>query len=119
MIGIEHSLELLLLARPFEAVEAERIRLVNRLSEPEDAAMLAETCSPQSMAAIRRQVWGDLSPGDTEANVGWFAAMRRLNRPENPDFAEGVGAFVEHRPPRFAPLPFDVELPPLPPFAAQ
>jgi enoyl-CoA hydratase/carnithine racemase len=127
MIGVERSLDLLLSARPVEAVEAERIGLVSRLSEPHEllvdaqayAAMLAETCSPQSMAAIRRQVWGDLSRGYTEANEGWFAAMRRLNRPENPDFAEGVGAFVERRPPRFAPLPSDVELPPLPPFAAQ
>jgi enoyl-CoA hydratase/carnithine racemase len=127
MIGVERSLDLLLSARPVEAAEAERIGLVSRLSEAGDvltdaqsyAAMLAETCSPQSMAAIRRQVWGDLSRGYTEANEGWFAAMRRLNRPENPDFAEGVGAFVERRPPRFAPLPSDVELPPLPPFAAQ
>jgi len=127
MIGVERSLDLLLSARPVEATEAERIGLVSRLCEPADvlveaqayATMLAETCSPQSMAAIRRQVWGDLSRGYTEANEGWFAAMRRLNRPENPDFAEGVGAFVEKRPPRFAPLPTDVELPPLPPFAEQ
>ena len=127
MIGVERSLDLLLSARPVEAVEAERIGLVSRLSEPAElladaqgyARMLAETCSPQSMAAIRRQVWGDLSRGYTEANEGWFAAMRRLNRPENPDFAEGVGAFVEHRAASFAPLPSDVELPPLPPFAAQ
>ena len=127
MIGVERSLDLLLSARPVEAVEAERIGLVSRLSEPAElladaqgyARMLAETCSPQSMADIRRQVWGDLSRGYTEANEGWFAAMRRLNRPENPDFAEGVGAFVEHRAASFAPLPSDVELPPLPPFAAQ
>jgi enoyl-CoA hydratase/carnithine racemase len=127
MIGVERSLDLLLSARSIDADEAERIGLVTRLCEPAEvladaqayARMLAETCSPQSMAAIRRQVWGDLSRGYTEANEGWFAAMRRLNSPENPDFAEGVGAFVERRSPEFAPLPSDVELPPLPPFAAQ
>ena len=71
------------------------------------------------MAAIRRQVWGDLSRDYTEANEEWFTAMRRLNRPDNPDFAEGVAALVEKRPPRFAPLPAATELPPLPPFAPQ
>ena len=127
MIGVERSLDLLLSARAVDAQEAERIGLVTHLCEQDEvlaqaqayAANLAATCSPQSMAAIRRQVWGDLSRGYTEANKGWFAAMRHLNRPENPDFAEGVGAFVERRSPNFAPLPNDVELPPLPPFAEQ
>jgi enoyl-CoA hydratase/carnithine racemase len=127
MIGVERALDLLLSARPVEAEEAMRMGLVSRVCEPEAvlgdavgyARMLAANCSPQSMAAIRRQVWGDLSRGYTEANEGWFSAMRRLNRPENPDFAEGVRAFVEKRPPRFSPLPDHVELPALPPFAAQ
>jgi enoyl-CoA hydratase/carnithine racemase len=127
LIGIEWALDLLLSARAVDADEAFRIGLVTRVCEPDAvlaeaqgyARSLAQNCSPQSMAAIRRQVWGDLSRGYTEANEGWFAAMRRLNRPDNPDFAEGVHAFAEKRPPRFAPLPPDAELPTLPPFAAQ
>jgi len=127
MIGPEWALDLLLSARPVEAEEAQRIGLVSRLC-PADrvlaeaeayAARLAGSSSPQSMASIRRQVWGDLGRGYTEANEGWLDAMRRLNRPENPDFAEGVQSFVEKRPPRFAPLPERVDLPLLPPFAPQ
>jgi len=127
MIGPEWALDLLLSARPVGAEESERIGLVSRVCDPGQvlvdaqayAAMLSERSSPQSMAAIRRQVWGDLGRSYTEANEGWFAAMRRLNRPENPDFVEGVRSFVEKRSPRFAPLLEDMELPPLPPFAPQ
>jgi hypothetical protein len=71
------------------------------------------------MASIRRQVWGDLSRGYTDANEVWLDTMRRLNRPDNPDFGEGVTAFVERRSPEFVPLPDTAELPPLPPFAEQ
>lgn len=127
MIGIEWSLDLLLSARRVDGEEAQRIGLVTRVCDFDDvlpeaqayAAMLATGSSPRAMAAIRRQVWGDLSRGYTEANALWFEAMLRLNSPDNPDFAEGVNAMVEKRPPRFAPLPPDGDLPPLPPFAPQ
>jgi enoyl-CoA hydratase/carnithine racemase len=127
MIGVERALDVLLSARPVEGEEAERMGLVSRVCEPDTvladaqayAKLLATTCSPRSMAAIRRQVWGDLSRDYTAANEEWFTVMRRLNRPDNPDFAEGVAAFVEKRPPKFAPLPPDNELPPLPPFVEQ
>jgi enoyl-CoA hydratase/carnithine racemase len=127
MIGVEWALDLLLSARAVEAEEAARIGLVSRVCEPDTvlaeaqhyARTLAANSSPRSMAAIRRQVWGDLNRDYTEANHEWLRAMRAFNRPDNPDFAEGVAAFVDKRPPRFEPLPDDLELPPLPPFAPQ
>ena len=127
MIGIEWSLDLLLSSRPVAGDEAKEIGLVTRVCN--DDAVLAEAqtyartlasgSSPIAMATMRRQVWGDLSKHYTEANEGWFEAMLHLNRPDNPDFAEGVAAFVERRAPDFAPLDPDTGLPPLPPFAPQ
>jgi enoyl-CoA hydratase/carnithine racemase len=129
MIGLERALDLLLSARPVDAEEAERIGLVSRVCDRDDvlaearayAHQLATTCSPVSMAAIRRQVWGDLSRDYTEANVVWLNVMRALNRPENPDLAEGASALVQKRRGNFAPLPANLEeiLPPLPPIVSQ
>ncbi|MGD9704884.1 MAG: enoyl-CoA hydratase-related protein [Acidimicrobiia bacterium] len=127
MIGVEWSLDLLLSARRVDGEEAHRIGLVSRvcddatvLSEAQTyARLLATGSSPRSMAAIRRQVWGDLSRDYTEANGLWLATMARMNRPDNPDFGEGVAALVERRPAQFAPLPPDGDLPPLPPFVEQ
>jgi enoyl-CoA hydratase/carnithine racemase len=127
LIGAERALDLLLSARAVDGEEAHRMGLASRLCDAdtvlaeaqEYARLLATTASPQSMAAIRRQVWGDLSRGYTEANEVWLATMIRLNTEDNPDFAEGVSAFVDKRPPRFAPLPAGLELPALPDFVEQ
>ncbi len=129
MIGVEWALDLLLSSRPVEADEARDIGLVTRVSEPGEllgqvydyASGLARGSSPRSMAAMRRQVWGDLGRSYPEANHVWLDAMVALNSDDNPDFAEGVSAFVERRPPVFGPLPADgfPGLPDLPPFVEQ
>jgi enoyl-CoA hydratase/carnithine racemase len=116
----------LLSARTVDGDEAHRIGLVSRVCDDDEVLAAAREYarqlagnSPISMASIRRQVWGDLSRGYTDANEVWLDTMRRLNRPDNPDFGEGVTAFVERRSPEFVPLPDAAELPPLPPFAEQ
>jgi enoyl-CoA hydratase/carnithine racemase len=117
----------LLSARTFDADEAYAMGLVSRLCDPGDvvaaaqtyARDLAQNCSPRAMAAIRRQVWGDLSRQYTTANESWLDVMRQYNDGSNPDFAEGVASFAERRPPAFEPLPRDWRLPDLPPFAPQ
>lgn len=128
LIGVERALDLLLSSRPFDADEALRLGVVSRVCEPaavlnqaqDYAAQLVEHCSPRAMAAIRRQVWGDLDKGWFEANEDWLELMRHFNaRETNPDFAEGVAAFRERRLPRFGPLPPDVELPDPPRFPPQ
>jgi enoyl-CoA hydratase/carnithine racemase len=126
LIGVERALDLLLSARTFDADEAHAMGVVSRLCDPAEvlgaaqayALDLARNCSPRAMAAIRRQVWGDLSRDYTDANERWLEVMRQFNDTANPDFAEGVASFAERRPPAFEALPSDWELPDLPPFAA-
>jgi len=126
LIGTERALDLLLSARVFEAEEAVALGVASRLCEPDDvlaaavayAQDLARLCSPRSMAAVRRQVWGDLSRTYSEANDVWLDVMRQYN-PDNPDFVEGVASFTERREPRFAALGAGPALPPPPAFSPQ
>jgi enoyl-CoA hydratase/carnithine racemase len=127
LIGVEWALDLLLSSRRVDAEEARAIGLVTRVCDDADvlseaqayADGLARGSSPRSMAAMRRQVWGDLSRPYSEANAVWLETMVRMNRPDNPDFAEGVAALVDKRDPNFASLPADFELPPPPSFVDQ
>ncbi|MGH8974982.1 MAG: enoyl-CoA hydratase-related protein, partial [Acidimicrobiia bacterium] len=104
---------LLLSARVFDADEAKELGLVSRVCEPESvladaqayAADLAAYCSPRSMAAVRAQVYGDLSRDYDESLARSVAAMQAFTG--NPDFAEGVASFAERRPPKFPALDAD------------
>ncbi len=114
-VGVENALDLLLSARTFDADEALRLGLVSRVAERDDvlaqaqayAGELARNCAPTAMAAIRHQVYGDLEVGLDEALRRSFRVMEVTNGAG--DFAEGVGSFLERRPPRFAPLADDFD----------
>ena len=107
LMGPAHALDLLFSARKFDAAEAERIGLVNRVV-PHDELLgfvreyveyLAANCSPASMAIMKRQVYQHLSdrlgPAERES------VQLMLESFERPDQREGVMSFLEKRPPKF------------------
>lgn len=108
MIGLTRANDLLLSSRVVLAEEAADMGLVNevvpadrlRSRVMEYAEMLAHTVSPSSLRATRHQIYRDLH-GDA---VDAIARAQRLleEMMTGPDFAEGVAALTEKRPPQFA-----------------
>jgi enoyl-CoA hydratase/carnithine racemase len=107
LVGPAHALDILFSARRFDAAEAERIGLVNRML-PHDELLpfvreyveeLAANCSPTSMAIMKRQVYqhlgGRLGPAERESVQLMLESFKR------PDQREGVMSFLEKRPPKF------------------
>jgi enoyl-CoA hydratase/carnithine racemase len=107
LVGVGHALDLLFSARKFDAAEAERVGLVNRVV-PQDELIkfvreyvteLAENVSPTSIAIMKRQVWEHLTVSFDQAQQD---AIRLMGESfDRPDFREGVKSFLEKRPPRF------------------
>lgn len=110
LVGPAHALDLLLSGRVVLGEEAERLGLVNRALPGERvveealayARDIAANCAPSSMAAMKRQVYGDLERGLDDALARANELM--VESLAAPDFVEGVSSFVERRPPEFAPL---------------
>ena len=107
LVGIGHAADLLFSSRVVLAEEAQRIGLVNRTLPVEEllpttlayARMLATEISPASLRESKRQLYADLH-GDVGSAVA--ESERLLERmATEPDFAEGVRAWREKRPPRF------------------
>ena len=105
--GLSASLDLLMSARKFDALEALRLGIVDRVVAG-DALMaevrayatdLADNVSPRSMAVIKRQVWsvGQLSMRQA-IEVGNHEMLGSFS---SEDFKEGVAHFVEKRPAAF------------------
>lgn len=107
-VGIGNALDLLMSGRTVTGEEALRMGLVQRVSEAvlDDAvayaAELAERSSPRAVAAIKAQVYRHLT-GELDAALAESDELMHRTLGE-PDFTEGITAFQERRPPRFAGL---------------
>ena len=107
MIGLARANDLLLSSRTILADEAERMGLVNAVVPPDEllahtyeyARQLAHHVAPRSLAETKRQTYIDLHR-DIGSSVEEASRLVR-EMVKEPDFAEGVKALVEKRPPRF------------------
>jgi enoyl-CoA hydratase/carnithine racemase len=110
LVGYSTALDLLLSGRVVVGEEALRLRLVDRLSEPDrllDDAVgyaheLATLSSPWAMATIKAQVQADLERTFTDAVAD--AEQLMLASFGQPDVQEGVSSYLEQRAPEFPPL---------------
>jgi enoyl-CoA hydratase/carnithine racemase len=111
LVGPSVALDLLMSSRKVGGEEALALGLANYLTEPDDLVpfcrryieRLATTCSPTSMAVMKRQVYEQIHVGLGDAERA--AAKLMLESFEREDFGEGVRSFLEKRPPSFARLP--------------
>jgi 2-(1,2-epoxy-1,2-dihydrophenyl)acetyl-CoA isomerase len=106
LLGRKRALEVLLAAKSIPAVEALRLGLVNRVvlrAELDDVlATLIKTLSanaPVATAAIKRLIQTDDGKALAEHLAREKAAF--LTCAKTHDFAEGVAAFLDKRPPKF------------------
>jgi enoyl-CoA hydratase/carnithine racemase len=108
LVGVTRATDILLSSRVVLAEEAAAIGLVNRTVPLEElaectyayAAQLANEVAPSSLAVTKLQLYRDLH-GDVVSSVR-DAAERMATMMQSDDFAEGVAALTEKRPPRFA-----------------
>jgi enoyl-CoA hydratase/carnithine racemase len=108
LVGVGHATDLLLSSRVVLAEEAATMGLVNKVLPPDEllphtyayAQALAHEVSPAAVRATKRQIYGDLH-GDVGTAVERSVELIDRMMGE-PDYAEGVAAYVDRRPPRFA-----------------
>jgi enoyl-CoA hydratase/carnithine racemase len=107
LIGPSRALDILWSGRKFDAAEADRLGILNRLVPHDDLLpeairyieQLAATSSPTSIMLMKQQVYKHLmmplGKALEESNVLMAESLRRE------DFKEGVTSYLEKRPPRF------------------
>jgi enoyl-CoA hydratase/carnithine racemase len=108
MIGLTRANELLLSSRVFLAEEALSLGLVNRVLPPDElmphvikyARELISAVSPGSLRETKRQIYTDLHRDVASAVDASRTHIECMVK--EPDFAEGVAAFLEKRTPRWS-----------------
>lgn len=107
LIGPAKALDILWTGRKFDATEADRLGLANRVVPhdellPETRAYLTQLAThsaPRSLMIMKQQVYkhlmAPLGPAMTESNELMAKSLK------GKDFKEGVDSFLEKRPPKF------------------
>jgi len=124
VVGISTAMDWGLTGRTFSAAEAFESGLVARVLPAEDlmaeardrARMIAERCSPVSVAMMRRMAWrmqGAAHPMEAHR----VESLGILHAGMGPDAKEGVMSFLEKRSPDF-PMKVSTDLPPWHPWWA-
>jgi enoyl-CoA hydratase/carnithine racemase len=107
IVGLTHANDILLSSRVFTAEEALGMGFLNRIVPAEDlmaevmtyARRLAETVAPGSARETKRQIYRDLHRDAASAVTAAEALLVSMAR--EPDYREGVKAWMEKRPPRW------------------
>ena len=110
MVGITAANDLLLSSRVFRAEEALALRLVNRVVPREHllaetyayTAEMIRTVSPESLRATKRQIYLDWHRSVAASVEDSERLIRQLVT--QPNYGEGVRAFLEKRPPAWHPI---------------
>jgi len=107
IVGLTHANDILLSSRVFTAEEAQAMGFLNRIV-PAEALMaevmayarkLAETVAPGSARETKRQIYRDLHRDAASAVAAAETLLETMAR--EPDYREGVKAWMEKRPPRW------------------
>jgi enoyl-CoA hydratase/carnithine racemase len=107
LVGMTHTADILLTGRILLAEEMQDMGFFNKVLPREqfdkhvsDYAHLIAAASPAAVTTAKRQMWEDARHGDPQAAVEHSKALigQLMNEP---DYAEGVAALMEKRPPRF------------------
>lgn len=111
MVGLTRATELLLSSRVFEAEEALALGIVNAVYPADEllprtydyVANLLQTVAPASLRQTRWQIYQDLHRSAAESVAASEALVAAMMR--DPDYREGVAAFLEKRLPRWGGTP--------------
>jgi enoyl-CoA hydratase/carnithine racemase len=107
LVGATHTADILLTGRVLLAEEMAGMGFFNKVlpesefhQHVEEYAHVLAAASPNAVTTAKRQIWADILHSDPRVAVEESKALIGTLM-KHPDYAEGVAALMEKRPPRF------------------